>query len=308
MRQTRPSVTAPSEVSPPENKCTFSQFVALYLPWLLPRAKSPHKYSFPHTSTALENGEPASENVFYLAYGSNLCAATFIGRRQIRPISATNVVVPSLALTFDLPGIAYLEPRFANVRYVTNAPETENTRLLEKDSGWQGGLIGVVYEITPEDYAKILATEGGGAAYQDVIVETFPIPANSADAEPILAHTLLAPVLHVRGEAQPSKRYLDLIRMGADEHRLPQEYRTWLAGLQEYRRTSWRQSVGAVVWAALWLPLTLTLIVLTKVLAGGDGRAPHWILVLQRGLMTLMWASYDGGFKKMFGDGERTEI
>jgi hypothetical protein len=305
----RSSITTSSEISPIENKCTLTQCVALYFPWLLPRTKPHHdEYAAP---TVVEKGE-AAQNVFYLAYGSNLCAATFQGRRQIRPISAINVVVPSLALTFDLPGIAYLEPRMANVRCTTTdtTTEDENAPLLlpgkEEDGGWTGGLIGVVYEVTPDDYAKILATEGGGAAYQDVTVDAFPL--EDPKAEPIVAHTLLAPMWHVsRGEAQPSKRYLDLIRTGAAEHGLPKEYQEWLAGLQEYRRTSVRQWVGALLWGVMWVPAMLTFIVLTKVCADAEGRAPEWLMKAQRGLMMVHWRAYDGGFKKVFGDGERTE-
>ena len=55
--------------------------------------------------------------IFYLAYGSNLSAETFQGKRGIRPISQLNVLVPELALTFDIPGIPYLEPCFANTKY-----------------------------------------------------------------------------------------------------------------------------------------------------------------------------------------------
>jgi hypothetical protein len=307
----RSSITTPSEIAPIENKSTLTQCVALYFPWFLPRAKPHHdEYTAP---AVVEKGEAAAaQNVFYLAYGSNLCAATFLGRRQIRPISAINVVVPSLALTFDLPGIAYLEPRMANVRYTTETPEaeSEDAPLLPgkraEDGGWTGGLIGVVYEVTPDDYAKILATEGGGSAYQDVTVPAFPL--SDPEAEPVAAHTLLAPMSHVnRGEAQPSKRYLDLIRTGAAEHGLPKEYQEWLAGLQHYRRTSLRQWTGAILWGIIWVPVMMTFIVLTKVCADSEGRAPQWLTSAQRVLQKAMWGAYDGGFKAVFGDGEKTE-
>ena len=62
--------------------------------------------------------------VLYLAYGSNLCAETFQGKRGIKPLAAVNVVVPSLQMTFDLPGIPYAEPCFANTRY-RNADELD---------------------------------------------------------------------------------------------------------------------------------------------------------------------------------------
>ena len=101
----------------------------------------------------------SSSTILYLAYGSNLCAETFKGRRGIKPLSAVNVHVPSLDLTFDLPGIPYTEPCFANTRY--HLPPSHSDSDYHKDR-WHKGLIGVVYEVTPEDYRTIIATEGGG--------------------------------------------------------------------------------------------------------------------------------------------------
>ncbi|KAJ0120522.1 hypothetical protein J7T55_015251 [Diaporthe amygdali] len=186
--------------------------------------------------------------VLYLAYGSNLCAQTFLGQRGIRPISAINVSAPSLRLTFDLAGIPYTEPCFANtaLRKIPKHPPipdppgqvpelphpppyrfppkaNEHERMSQEDqimtpipSGvhkdvnknahgdpeWDKGLIGVVYEVTPEDYAMIVKTEGGGAAYQDILVPCIAIPNKVGIPEdppipelpkPFFVHTLYAP-------------------------------------------------------------------------------------------------------------------
>lgn len=194
-----------------------------------------------------------SPTVLYLAYGSNLSAETFLGQRGIRPITAINVSAPSLRLTFDLPGIAYKEPCFANTAprkipkppklppglpnppgNLPNPPEippgfsfpppttttippaatsvqdtvhhktTEDvTENAHGDPVWDKGLIGVVYEVTPEDYATIVKTEGGGASYKDILVPCIPIPTTPPGIpekppvpelpRPFLAHTLYAP-------------------------------------------------------------------------------------------------------------------
>jgi len=286
----------------PESKSTFAQALAMYLPVLLPRknnggyvddfADEPARVPSPATV------EKAAENIYYLAYGSNLSAETFRGRRQIRPVSSLNVRVPTLALTFDLPGIAYLEPCFANVALIDDAGE--GRRLLSPPGG---GLVGVVYEVTPEDFATIIATEGSGAAYQDVVVEALTIDGG----EKLVAHTLLAPQEEARpSHAQPSRRYLDLLRTGAKEHGLPKEYRQWLAELKEFRRTTRRQTVGAVVWAALWTPLMILTMTLSRVFAHKNGRAPGWLIGTQKILFKVMWYLYDFVFKWIFGEGERT--
>lgn len=174
--------------------------------------------------------DPSSSTVLYLAYGSNLSAETFLGQRGIRPISVLNVSAPSLRLTFDLPGIAYKEPCFANTAPrkipkppnlppgVPNPPEiphpppgfsfppssTDAVRSkAHGDPAWDKGLIGVVYEVTAQDYATIMKTEGGGAAYKDILVPCVAIPKAPPGIpekppvpelpRPFLAHTLYAP-------------------------------------------------------------------------------------------------------------------
>jgi hypothetical protein len=51
---------------------------------------------------ATSDDESSGENIFYLAYGSNLARKTFLDMRGIRPLSQRNVHCPSLTLTFDL--------------------------------------------------------------------------------------------------------------------------------------------------------------------------------------------------------------
>jgi hypothetical protein len=181
------------------------------------------------SSSCIQNSENNLPNRWYLAYGSNLSSKTFCGRRGIRPLAQTNVIVPSLELTFDLPGIPYWEPCFANVR-----------RRKENDAGEKRPpvLIGVAYLVTADDWTRIMATEGGGMSYEEVVVECRRLPGpdgktgrtidevvSEADAETlvqddqnelILASTLLAPDSKRRlAPVQPSKRYIDIIRAGA---------------------------------------------------------------------------------------------
>ncbi|KAL8824294.1 MAG: hypothetical protein Q9191_005150, partial [Dirinaria sp. TL-2023a] len=139
-----------------------------------------------------KDDEPKPKTILYLAYGSNLCAETFLGKRGIRPLSQINVAVPALVMTFDLAGLPYTEPCFANTayRHHTEKPPTEkseNTPLLlsQKDkpkyhkNRWLKPLVGVVYEVTPADFAHIIATEGGGASYHDILVDCHPLPAGT---------------------------------------------------------------------------------------------------------------------------------
>ncbi|KAK4237558.1 hypothetical protein C8A03DRAFT_44606 [Achaetomium macrosporum] len=347
-------------------------------------AKSFHQYA------------PAKpKTVLYLAYGSNMCAETFLGMRGIRPLSQVNVSAPSLDLTFDLPGVPYREPCFANTALrkipgnppklppeIPNPPFKPPTTQNEdgedeslpprRDPVWNKGLYGVVYEVTPEDYAKIVATEGGGASYHDILVPCIVLPPSVRVPEkptipvpprPFLAHTLYAPRLadlpddggddkdtqHLangkesskpKGDddgddkpdkkpwptlprwlgdlffhrahrpspdyAQPSARYLKLLRDGAREHDLPADYQAYLGALQPYTATTRRQKLGQVLFLGFWFPIVVAVMMGSRLLADKQGRSPPWLVAASTAVMNLMWVSYDAVGKRLFGDGERT--
>ena len=90
-----------------------------------PASSCNHPVKLPCTSPSRLSSTSNEKTVLYLAYGSNLSAETFKGNRGIRPLSAVNVHVPSLNLTFDLAGIPYIEPCFANTQYRTPPPSSK---------------------------------------------------------------------------------------------------------------------------------------------------------------------------------------
>ena len=279
------------------------------------------------------------KTVLYLAYGSNLAASTFRGNRGIKPLSAVNVVVPDLELVFDLSGLAYTEPCFANSRF--RSEKALSTKLLdtvpasERDAlrvgsipvetewnttmqGWKKGMVGVVYEVTEEDYAHIIATEGGDSSYADIEISCYPLSKDEGivpvdpQGPSFKAHTLFAKggtngrTKRQEGYAQPSKRYLSLITTGSREHALPAEYRDWLATLKPYRITSWRQNVGMSLFLATWIPWILLAMGLMRANSDKWGRAPAWCKWLTQTVFDATWASHDYLFRPLWGDGERT--
>ncbi len=275
-----------------------------------------------------QNTSASKETVLYLAYGSNLCRETFREKRGIRPISQVNVVVPQLVMTFDLPGLPYTEPCFSNTRYrqvpaCESNPETSEKERYHKDA-WHKGLVGVVYEVTLADYAHIIATEGGGASYKDVLVDCHALPDDpsilvpiSPSGTPFRAHTLFAPAVLTpdRGRltrpdpsyAQPSPRYLKLITDGANELTLPYEYQVYLHSIRGYQLTSTKQQLGQFIFLSIWAPLLAFIFGAGRLFADKKGRYPSWLTTLAANIFIGMWASYDSFFKGLFGDGERTK-
>ncbi|KAL8857685.1 MAG: hypothetical protein Q9178_005720 [Gyalolechia marmorata] len=258
----------------------------------------------PPDDDALKDASSKHKTYLYLAYGSNLASSTFRGVRGIRPLAALNVVVPSLILTFDLPGLPYIEPCFANTAYKSSAQppsSAEKAPLLPRYSNpyWPKGLVGVVYEVTPTDYAHIIATEGGGASYHDVLVKCHPLPPAYStvpahpDTPPFKAHTLYSPLAPTGTPserkdggrlqrpdpeyAQPSRRYIDLIITGAAEHGLPTEYREYLSKLQPYTITTRGQQIGKFIFMMTWLPIIRAVFMLSKMFSDDKGRSPNCI-------------------------------
>ncbi|OAG00342.1 gliotoxin biosynthesis protein GliK [Paraphaeosphaeria sporulosa] len=260
------------------------------------------------------------KTILYLAYGSNLCKETFREKRGIKPLSQINVLVPSLRLTFDLPGVPYIEPCFGNSAMrepdAMQDPDAMDSEDYHKDR-WKKGLVGCVYEVTPSDYAQIIATEGGGAGYQDILVDCYPLPDGDTVPEKpttqrFLAHTLFAPPekSHARPDpsyAQPSARYLNLITTGAAELSLPREYQLYLNEIRPYTITTKKQQMGKVLFASIWLPFLQLLFALNAQFQDDKGRSPPWLAQLAALLFLGIWRCYDGAFKKVFGDGERTK-
>ncbi|CAI7651414.1 unnamed protein product [Penicillium glandicola] len=332
-------------------------------------------------STQQEHGISVSETVakdetvLYLAYGSNLASKTFRGVRGIKPLSQICVLVPELRLTFDLPGVPYVEPCFAGTQYRDISPPADDeielqedetdisnkkaalmgrTRQVEVASGynkrqWHKPLVGVVYEVTLADYAKIIATEGGGRGYRDGIIDCHPFPESYDPSDPVpdypttpafKARTLLSPAadgarikaqsqkgdvalppsgpklswwytvcLHFRPDpdyAQPSARYLGLLKTGAAEHDLPVSYQEYLAQIRTYRITTMRQKIGKVIFLALWAPPLILTLVLSRIFAGPDGRIPPWLAAVANIVFASVWTNYDCFFAPVFGDGERS--
>jgi hypothetical protein len=192
---------------------------------------------------------------------------------------------------------------------------------------WKKGMVGVVYEVTLDDYIHIIATEGGGASYKDVMVQCFPLASEGGDvpefpqAGGFQAHTLFAPAVpsdepdHHGGRfsrpdpsyAQPSARYLKLITDGAEEHSLPQEYKDYLHNIRPYEARPARTRLGAFVFELTWIPFLLLLLALMQTNQDKDGNVPAWLAKLGAAFFGSVWVSYDTIFKPIFGDGERTD-
>ena len=153
------------------------------------------------------------KSIYYFAYGSNMSSKIFrYGFRQLRPTSAERAVLKGYSLTFTEPGIPFFEPAFANV-------EVDSTAACE----------GVLYRITEKEMDDLDISEGG-RAYNIISVEVDGAESGSTSAltfqSRAVAHGL-----------PPSKRYIDILIDGAEEHGLSEEWVTMLKNTEHVDRT-----------------------------------------------------------------------
>jgi hypothetical protein len=189
------------------------------------------------------------DNVWYLAYGSNMNSKVFKGRRKISPMEFHPVRVPGWTLDFHLPSMPYFEPGMASVHKIQKGSDEQE-------------LHGVAYLVSAADYAHIRKTEGGGyegMGYQDTLVECI-----GYDGKVIHARTLIrSENQHLVDHLLPSLRYLTLLRDGAREHNVAQEYVDYLDSLRHYNpKESHGKTLGRVVLLAVFLPLAIPFLIM----------------------------------------------
>jgi hypothetical protein len=154
-------------------------------------------------------GAPTSP-VWYFAYGSNMQTATFRDRRGVPFSRALPARVSGWRIVFDKPPVV---PGGAAVANIVADPAAV--------------VFGVLYEITPEDLAHVELTEG-------VLIGNYhrvEVKAESLGAA-VLATTAASVASDLHDSTRvPSDRYMGCVIAGAEEHRLPSAYISYLRGV-----------------------------------------------------------------------------
>jgi gamma-glutamylcyclotransferase len=155
--------------------------------------------------------------LWYFAYGSNMQSATLRGRRGIAYRRALAGRLDGWRLVLDKPPLIPMGGAFANV-----VPDPT------------GAVHGVLFEMTEDDFAHLDLTEGVLLGnYERVPVTVQPLA--PPDAEVIVAYTLTSE----RRDPQrlPTRRYMQLLIAGAEEHGLPEDYIAYLRSLPAREET-----------------------------------------------------------------------
>lgn len=81
----------------------------------------------------------------------------------------------------------------------------------------------------------------------------------------------------------------------------------YLDELQPYTITTQQQALGRFVFMMTWYQIVMAVFQLARLFQDKRGRSPAWLVRLMGAMFRGVWISYDGFFKGVFGDGERTQ-
>ena len=135
--------------------------------------------------------------VHYFAFGANMSSAV-LRRRRIEVLSREPARLRGYRLVFDLPGLPWVEPAFANI---VRHPEHE--------------VYGVLYQLTQEQVDRVDSFEG--LAYSVIEVE---VEGERSGATRSRTYQTKHPAPGLR----PSRRYLRILCEAAGENALPPSY------------------------------------------------------------------------------------
>lgn len=187
----------------------------------------------PETVTGVEDREAT---VWVFAYGSNMNRDVLSGRRMIKPAESVPAKLPGYRLSFNQPGLPYREPGFATVE---PAP-----------AGHEQPVHGVAHRMTNTEWNYYKESEGA-AGQSDQGYGIISVQLLAYDGRVLQAYTLQTQpktIARLRGkDALPSKRYLNLLRKGAKEFALEQDYQDYLHGVQHYEPHGFGGRIGALI-------------------------------------------------------------
>jgi cation transport regulator ChaC len=176
------------------------------------------------------NSEPAfmtdvDNYQYYFAYGANMSAKYLANIRKVRALESKPAKLDGYALTFNLAGVNFIEPGFANIR----ASDIDHVE-------------GVVHRVTEADINKILRSEPDKYQIVDVHVQVA--------GELVVAKSLIF-VSDSPETYKPSKRYVNMLAKAAREHGLSKEYVEKIESTEYVYYPGLSEAFGTVIFLAV---------------------------------------------------------
>jgi hypothetical protein len=228
--------------------------------------------------------------VWVFAYGANMNRDVLSGRRMIKPAESVPAKLHGYRLSFNQPGLPYREPGFATVE---PAP-----------AGHKRSVHGVAHRMTNAEWNYYKESEGA-AGQSDQGYGVISVRLEAYDGRALEAYTLQTQpktLARLRGkDAMPSKRYLNLLRKGANEFALDQEYQDYLNGLQHYEPHGFGGHIGSLITSViafgLLFPLFGAMRMYRKIRGlhsvNGGGALARFYAMYFRIVFAFSWALHD---------------
>jgi hypothetical protein len=248
------------------------------------------------TASFSDNNNSGGEQlVWYFSYGSNMNPEVFETKRKIKCLDHKVCKVPGYVLTYADGPLPYIEPAFCTCVKRTDLPrddgrpdihgvaflitklQYEHMLLTEGGWGWQEYRSDPIWtighygedeveciEIQPEGSATTNSTNADAAtndeshnADTEMDAATMTTTTTTTTSKSFKAMTLVG-LLSNRGkyDCNASKRYCDLVSIGAESSGLPAFYREYLKHTHPaYEpRQCWQSRLAKFMYTALALP------------------------------------------------------
>jgi hypothetical protein len=210
-----------------------------------------HKSSLQDISSAMERPalvrealDKPDEVMYYFGLGSNMLRSKLENRgvngSKIEILQMEPGVVPNYRLSFNLRGFLPLEPGMGSLE-----PADSDSKALHAYG--QPECHGALVTLTPENYEKVMRSEGIGPnvtnpGYEEVVVTVIPYDKRK---NPVQAVALRART-HVRlkHDPCPSERYMALLKEGAAELQLVPEYQHFLSTHPVQQSPTWLKRIA----------------------------------------------------------------
>ena len=167
------------------------------------------------------------EDIWNFAFGSNLHPEKLKGRANLKVKECFPGKLKDWRLAFNLRGISWLEPSMAGVE---PAPGDE--------------VHGVLLRMSPEEFRKLVLSEGENHAYRQVEVE---VETYHGTKQKALAFSALDS-RKMPEDKPPTLRYLELIRTGARLRGLAPDYISRLDSLEHFEKGPLTQLISHLLF------------------------------------------------------------
>ena len=165
---------------------------------------------------AVQEASGGGEHVYYLGVGSNLLKSKLVNRglngTKIDVLSFEPAIVYDHRLAFNMKGFPFIESAMGGIEPCVNQQ-----------------CHGSLAKLTLAEYEKVWASEGGlrpNPGYMELVIDAYPYN-STVPVKAIVLRT--APHRRLSKDAAPSERYLNIIKQGAKELGLHEEYQLKLS-------------------------------------------------------------------------------